>query len=273
MTYIAYYRVSKLSASGKQRKEKGESSLGIEAQKYIVRNYYSPVKEYEEVASAKDVEHRPVLQQVIRECLETGATLVTAKLDRLSRKVEDALAIYDQLGHRLICCDIPNLDKFTLTLFVAFSERERTLIQLRVKAALAAKKAKDGPWYNREKADPKFLNGEYAAEGRKVRIAAARNNPNNIRACQMISTLMASGKTTDQIIRILNANEFKTSQGHRFSQGTQVRRMLGMFGQYTAKQRVRSENVIEVPEVIETVIGKPELDGKWAKTLIEASGN
>ena len=227
MKYIAYYRVSKLSTSGKARKEKGESALGIEAQKYIVRNYYGSdiVQEFEEVASAKDL-NRPVLQQAIEKCVAEGLTFVTAKIDRISRNVEDALAIYERLGHRMVSCDVPNLDKFTLTLFAAFAERERTLIQLRIKSALRQKIDKEGHWYNPETAHKDFINGTIAAKGREVLSQKAKSNPNNIRAAQMISAWKRSGLTWDQVISKLNENEFRTSRGFRFSEPVQAVRML-----------------------------------------------
>mgnify|MGYP001793272210 CR=1 FL=1 len=124
--YRIYYRVS--------TKQQSDSGLVLEAQKTIVHHYISSkqiTKVYTEVASAKSVHRRPILQQAIRDCLQAGETLFVAKLDRLSRKMEDALAVYSQLGGKLVSCDIPNLDKFTLTLFMALADRERELISWR----------------------------------------------------------------------------------------------------------------------------------------------
>ena len=55
---------------------------------------------------------------------------------------EGALSIYNELDKRLVSCDIPNLDKFTLTIFMAIADREKELIGIRTKAALKAKKDK-----------------------------------------------------------------------------------------------------------------------------------
>ena len=55
---------------------------------------------------------RQGLQKAIKKCKEVNATLVVVKIDRLSRKTEDALNIYNELDGRLYSCDIPNLDKF-----------------------------------------------------------------------------------------------------------------------------------------------------------------
>jgi DNA invertase Pin-like site-specific DNA recombinase len=85
-------------------------------------------------------------QKAIELCKKENAVLVIAKIDRLSRNTEDALWIYRELDGRLESCDIPNLDKFALTLFMAIADRERELIGIRTKAALQEKKKRIGEW-------------------------------------------------------------------------------------------------------------------------------
>jgi DNA invertase Pin-like site-specific DNA recombinase len=136
-SYVVYYRVS--------TKRQGKSGLGLKAQKTYVNHFINSdqiVKEFTEVASAKymDCDNRPQLCEALDYCIENGYTLVVAKVDRLSRKTEHALDIYNALEGRLISCDIPNLDKFTLTLFMAIADRERELISIRTKQALAERK-------------------------------------------------------------------------------------------------------------------------------------
>jgi len=141
MGFVAYYRVS--------TRKQGDSGLGLESQKAILCNYLNCddlVAEFTEVASGKNVDGRPQLQQAVKLCVDGGHTLAVAKLDRLSRKTEDALKIWGQLDGRLYSCDIPQengkMDKFTLTIFMAIADRERELIGIRTKAALAATKAR-----------------------------------------------------------------------------------------------------------------------------------
>ena len=87
--YIAYYRVS----TKKQ-------SLGLEAQQEIIKTYVANargiiVSEYQEKESGKDVlgearlSNRPVLIGALNECKSIGATLIVAKVDRLTRDIED----------------------------------------------------------------------------------------------------------------------------------------------------------------------------------------
>jgi DNA invertase Pin-like site-specific DNA recombinase len=137
MGNIAYYRVS--------TKKQGESGLGLESQKAIVCHFIDCndlVAEFTEQASGKDIAGRPELQKAIALCISGGHTLVVAKLDRLSRKTEDALDTYARLNKRLIACDIPTLDKFTLTIHMAMADRERELISIRTKAALKVARAR-----------------------------------------------------------------------------------------------------------------------------------
>lgn len=129
--YVIYYRVSS--------KQQRESGLGIESQRAIVSGFIPQdaiIAEFEEQGSggAADEKSRPLLHKAIRTANRHGAHLVVAKADRLSRSVVDALTIYEQLGRRLICLDIPNVDKFTLTIFYAIAERELELIRVRNKA-------------------------------------------------------------------------------------------------------------------------------------------
>lgn len=116
MDYVLYFRVS--------TKRQEESGLGLEAQRAYIEHFYSGRKvigEFTDIKSGKDVENRPELGKAVALCKKEKAVLVVAKIDRLSRNTEQALSIYRELDGRLESCDIPNLDKFTLTLFMAIA--------------------------------------------------------------------------------------------------------------------------------------------------------
>lgn len=218
--YRVYYRVS--------TKQQGDSGLGLEAQKTIVNHYIDSdkiIKTYKEIASAKSVHSRPILQKAIQDCLQSGETLVVAKLDRLSRKTEDALAVYSQLEGKLISCDIPNLDKFTLTLFMAIADRERELISLRTKAALAERKKVTGEW---RKPGKGFGHSARLAQAIATNKNKAETNPNNRRAASLICSLRKSGKSWTEIMEELNNNGFHAPRGGIFS-SIQVRRIYKQF--------------------------------------------
>ena len=67
------------------------------------------------------------------------ATLIVAKLDRLSRNAEFLLRLQNS-NVSFVCCDCPNVDKFTVGILALVAQRERELISERTKAALQAAK-------------------------------------------------------------------------------------------------------------------------------------
>ncbi|WP_066837196.1 recombinase family protein [Rufibacter ruber] len=228
---VIYYRVS--------TKKQGESGLGLEAQRTYVQHFYpqEPLSEFIETMSGKDVANRPQLQHAIALCKKHKATLVVAKIDRLSRNTEQALRIYADLEGRLESCDIPNLDKFTLTLFMAIADRERELISLRTKAALDEKLKQKGEW--RTASEP-FREGKASQLGIAANRQKAQANENNRKAAGYIRQLRenlvpvtdADGKPTGErrqrtwreIAATLNSETYRTSRGGLF-QAMQVQRL------------------------------------------------
>lgn len=209
---VVYYRVS--------TKKQGESGLGLEAQRTYVQHFYpqEPIAEFTEKISGKDVCNRPQLRQAIELCKKHKATLVVAKIDRLSRNTEQALHIYSGLEGRLESCDIPNLDKFTLTLFMAIADREGELISLRTKAALKEKVKRAGEW--RTASEP-FLSGDASEMGVAAMKEKAQTNENNRRAAALVKPLRdnpRNGKvpTWREIAQELNNGGFKTSKDGTF---------------------------------------------------------
>lgn len=215
--FVIYYRVS--------TKKQGESGLGLDAQKAYVNHFINSdqiVKEFTEVASAKymDCNNRPQLCEALDYCTENGYTLVVAKIDRLSRKTEHALSIYEALEGRLISCDIPNLDKFTLTLFMAIADRERELISIRTKQALAERK-KQG----KKLGTPSNLTNEARAKGAARMKTKAANNQNTMKARNYAKLLKTQGMTLQAIADQLNSEGHTTARGKNY-QRTSVKRLL-----------------------------------------------
>ena len=80
--FVGYIRVS--------TEKQGKSGLGIEAQRKAIADYLNAGKweliaEFMEVESGKHND-RQELHKAFKHCQMTGATLVIAKLDRLSRE-------------------------------------------------------------------------------------------------------------------------------------------------------------------------------------------
>src|SRR4051794_36197834 len=81
--FVAYYRVSTV--------RQGRSGLGLEAQRRAVTDFlnggsWNLMAEFVEIESGK-ADDRPQLGQALATCELSGATLVVAKLDRLSRNL------------------------------------------------------------------------------------------------------------------------------------------------------------------------------------------
>ncbi len=219
--FVSYIRISKESKSGL----KEGRHLGLEAQRSIISHYYTNIiQEFSEIRSAKNITDRVELQRAIAYCKEHGATLVVAKVDRLSRCVEDCLSIYKELNKRVRSCDIPGeIDKFTLTMYSAFAERERELISIRTTQAIKAKKERGETWTVKYK--PETLDGTYLAKAREQQQLNARMNPNTIRATDVVNDKRNMGWTLERIANHLNLKGYYTPRGKEFTK-TQVLRII-----------------------------------------------
>ena len=213
---MLYFRVS--------TKKQGESGLGLEAQRAYIEHFYqgkSILAEFTDVRSGKTIHKRPELQKALALCKKEKATLVIAKIDRLSRNTENALHIYKELGERLESCDIPNLDKFTLTLFMAIADRERELIGIRTRQALEARRTRLGEWRT---GGPNAKKAAAGLRGAQLAKDMADDNENSRRASALIGMLRSGGKTYNEIAEQLNLAGFKTPRGCEF-RPMQVRRL------------------------------------------------
>jgi DNA invertase Pin-like site-specific DNA recombinase len=137
---IAYYRVS--------TKRQGASGLGLEAQREAVRRYaeatHSTIKaSYTEVESGKRGD-RPELLKALAHAKRSKATLVVAKLDRLSRNVAFTSTLMES-GVHFLCCDMPSATHLTIHILAAVAEDEARRISERTRDALAVAKSKGKP--------------------------------------------------------------------------------------------------------------------------------
>ena len=216
MGNVAYYRVS--------TKQQGESGLGLEAQRAIVYHFIDRdllSAEFTEIASAKNVDSRPILAEAVRLCIAEGHTLVVAKIDRLSRKTEDALNLYSKLDGRLISCDVPSLDKFTLTIFMAIADRERELISIRTKAALEATRAR-----GTKLGTPENLTKAAAEAGAASNREAAQDAYKKVQ--NYIAMQRGAGQSYRAIANQLNDDGYTTRTGKKFK-GMTIKRILDRF--------------------------------------------
>lgn len=139
---IAYYRVSTHS--------QGKSGLGIEAQRlavteFVKREGFELVGEMIEVETGKGadaLDRRPVLSEALTMAKKLKASVIVAKLDRLSRDVAFVAGLMAQKVPFIVTELGADADPFMLHLFAALAEKERAMISARTKAALAAAKGR-----------------------------------------------------------------------------------------------------------------------------------
>ena len=202
--FLAYYRVS--------TKRQG---LSLGAQKSVVENYIANVGgvlvgEYSEKETGKN-NKRVELMKALAECKKEGATLIIAKLDRLSRNVSFIFALRDS-GVNFYCCDIPELNTLNLGIFATMAQHERELISERTRKALA-EKAKT---FKLGSPNP-VITAEMRAKSAEALREIANTNENNIRAMAVIKGMVKEGRTLRQIANYLNENSFRTSKGCEFT--------------------------------------------------------
>lgn len=137
--YVAYYRVS--------TQMQGKSGLGLQAQRTSVHTHIGVanlIAEFTEIESGKN-DDRPQLQAAIEFAKRSNATLLIAKLDRLSRDVHFISGLMKQEVN-IVALDMPHANKFQWHIMAAVAEQERDFISERTKAAIAEKRANGAAW-------------------------------------------------------------------------------------------------------------------------------
>src|SRR4030095_6309592 len=85
------------------------------------------------------INSRPQLLTAIDYAKEHSATLLIAKLDRLSRNASFIMTLRDT-GVNFVCCDMPEANTLTIGIMAVMAQDERERISRRTKDALAVLK-------------------------------------------------------------------------------------------------------------------------------------
>lgn len=189
MRIVTYTRVSTAG--------QGRSGLGIDAQHaaiatYAAANAAHTIAAYTEVESGRN-NTRPELAKALRHARVTGARVVIAKLDRLSRNAAFLLNLRES-GVDFVCCDNPHATPLTIGVLALVAEEEARAISARTKAALAAAKARGTVLGNPNGAAALIRAGKGNGASRIAAVARA-----DARAHDLTDTLedvMAAGHTT-----------------------------------------------------------------------------
>jgi len=211
--FVAYYRVS--------TEKQGKSGLGLEAQRAAVEAYlnggsWKLQAEFTEIESGKRAD-RPKLAEAVKAAKKHKATLVIAKLDRLSRNVA-FIANLMEAGVDFVAVDLPHANKLTIHILSAVAEHEREMISHRTRAALNAAKSRGVQLGNRSNLDVA------QARSRASRISEADRFASNL--LPIILQIRTSGvRTLAGIAAALNARGLKTARKGEW-QAVQVKRVL-----------------------------------------------
>lgn len=216
---VTYYRVStdRQDASGLSKAYQQKM-----CQDYIDRFNCTLLKSFSEVSSGKD-NNRPILSQAIKYARATKSKLLVAKLDRLSRDAAFLLQLRDS-NLEIVVADMPYLDFLSFGVLATFAQHEREAISARVKAALAAAKARGQKLGSPN--SPSFARA--AAAGRKAGVKAIvqKAAERSTLYAPIIDDVKASGiSTLSGIAAELNKRGIKTPRGGLWY-GTSVKNVI-----------------------------------------------
>lgn len=223
---VAYYRVS----TSKQ----GKSGLGLEAQEQAVTAYATSsgcevIESFTEIESGKN-NNRPKLDEALELCEITGARLVIAKLDRLSRSVAFLSGLMEAKV-KFTACDNPEASELTIHILAAVAEAERKAISERTKVALKAAKDRGQILGN-----PRIAQARAACD-----VKAATRKATEAR-------MIASKTRADKVMRVIqkareNGSHTLQSIADYLNDKTSIRTSRGSLWTRTSIQRVLDKSM------------------------------
>ena len=215
--FVAYCRVSTA--------RQGRSGLGLEAQRETVRQFVASrggriiAPEFVEIESGKR-DDRPELDKALKRCRATGATLIVAKLDRLSRNAAFLMTLRDS-GVSFVAADLPEANTMTVGVMAVVAQHEREAISARTKAALAAAKRRGVKLGGLRDGAPKIKRYQKMAVAAVQAKADARLRD----VADDLGALVAEGLSLHGMARRLNDMDVKTARGCAWT-ATAVRRAI-----------------------------------------------
>jgi DNA invertase Pin-like site-specific DNA recombinase len=203
--FVAYLRVSTA--------RQGRSGLGLEAQRETVRQFVASrggriiAPEFVEVESGKR-DDRPELDKALKRCRATGATLVVAKLDRLSRNLAFLATLRDSDVH-FVAADMPDANTLTIGVMASLAQHEREMISQRTKVALAAAKRRGVKLGGVRDGSPNIR--RYQKQAVAANVARADERLRDV--ADDLRALAREGLSLHAMAKKLNDLDVKTSRG------------------------------------------------------------
>lgn len=183
------------------------------------------IQEFTEIESGRKKD-RPELLEAISLCNLIGATLVIAKLDRLSRNASFTLSLVDS-GIKFVAVDMPNANELTVGIMSIIAQDEAKRISERTTAALKMKSIRLAVT-GKKLGTPANLTGTARINSIISRKESAKNNDNNRKALALVRAY--KGLSLSKIAFLLNTNGFKTSGNCDFT-ATSVKRIKELYGE------------------------------------------
>ena len=214
--FVSYLRVS--------TERQGRSGLGLEAQRRAVADFlaggsWRHVAELVEVESGSR-DNRPRLSEAMALCRLHGATLVIAKLDRLSRDAAFLLNL-QKAGVRFVAADMPEANELVVGIMAVVAQAERKMISARTKAALAAAKARGV-----RLGKPENLSNREVGQVRSRARQTQRAEERTLDLAPVIAAVRAEGAVSlRQIAAALNVRGIPAARGGAWS-AAQIQRVL-----------------------------------------------
>lgn len=211
--------------------EQAEEGYSIGEQERLIREYcekndYGVYKVYTDAGlSGKDIKHRPEIQQLLKDATDRKFSMVmTWKINRLSRKLSDALKIVDILEKYNISyksysepfeTDTP-AGKMQFQMLALVGEFERNTIAQNVKMGMIAK-ARSGEWCGGIAPlgyQWVAMEGTEHLSRKKSRLEIKEDEAETVR---LIYQLYASGMGYKAIVNRLNKGGYQTKRKNSFS--------------------------------------------------------
>lgn len=234
--FVIYCRVS--------TREQGISGLGLNEQIDVCRKYIESksgeiIGTYQDVKSGSSKKRHGLLR-ALSVAKDNNATIVFAKLDRMSRESEYAHSIRNS-GVPLYFCDFPEINSLLFGILVAVAQYEKELGQDRTKAALNSIRreiARDGSHLSRKGNIVTGFGRKRGAVGTPISdISNAAwkekigGDETRFRQWKLINEMRSRGDTMNRIAETMNAVGELTPNGGKWTCG-QIYRALNDWKKY-----------------------------------------